>query len=255
MTNIFENKIRILKEFIDICNQNDIWYSLDENSLLALKNDLSYWNETDHYDVMMTFESYEKLRRLFPDKIIDSVKHSDYFSLQNKFVQDIKEIYNECPFININLIIPTTTKKAKKFVKCPLKIKSYINHYASMTNTKVASIKSKIRLAKTLKGLTKSFNYKDVVDLLYDQEQEGFLVTSALINRHSLRKWITNISYKLITINKGDLEIKIISEYANYLRNIYGKNWASIDNLATNYLHCNIIDVDKYDTIQEQNEI
>ncbi|AZZ65632.1 hypothetical protein DMC14_002455 [Metamycoplasma phocicerebrale] len=255
MNNIFENKLNILKEFMEICNENSLWYSLDSNTLLALVNNLSYWDQIDHYDVMMTFDSYEKLRNLFPNKVIDSVKHSDYLSLQNKFVFDVSKIYEECPFVNINLVIPTTTKRVKKYLKYKNRIKAFVNHFSTMNLTNISKIKSKIRTAKFLKPVVKGINYKDIYNILYDEENEGFLVTSPLINKKSLKKWITNISYKLINIEKNDLKFKAIYEYDYYLKSHYGRNWSKIEEIEIDYLHKNVIDIDKYETIIDENNI
>ncbi|SYV89617.1 Uncharacterised protein, partial [Metamycoplasma alkalescens] len=137
----------------------------------------------------MTFQSYEKLKELFPNKILDSVKHSDYFSLQNKFVHDINLINQEIPFLNINIIIPTTVKKIKKFFNLKNKIKAFTLFYSSMQKTNIGVINQKIRLARMLKPLIKNLNYKDIFENLYDENYEGFIVSSPFLNKNSLAKW------------------------------------------------------------------
>lgn len=245
MTKIFENKKNILREFIEICNNNSLWYSLDNLSLLACINKLDFWNNIDHYEVFMTFQSYEKLKELFPNKILDSVKHSDYFSLQNKFVHDINLINQEIPFLNINIIIPTTVKKIKKFFNLKNKIKAFTLFYSSMQKTNIGVINQKIRLARMLKPLIKNLNYKDIFENLYDENYEGFIISSPLLNKNSLAKWLTNTNYQLLKFEKDGLEINVIAEYQNYLRNIYGNKWKELEEIDIPFYYTSVKDIKK----------
>ncbi|WP_238543385.1 hypothetical protein [Metamycoplasma auris] len=235
MTKIFENKEKILASFIEICNANSLWYSLDNSSLLAAINNLDYWYNTDHYEVFMTFSSYEKLKQLYPKKILDSTSHSNYYSLQNKFVEDISLIDTDSPFLNINIIIPTTVKKIHKFFNLKNKIKCFCLHYYSMDKTNVYALKQKIRLAKLIKPFIKNLNYKDFNEFLFDKNNEGFLVTNELMNKEALHKWLTNTNFERIKIKKNNLEISVIAEYQNYLKNLFGSAWKQISDLSIPY--------------------
>ncbi|WP_369991406.1 hypothetical protein AB8O52_00135 [Mycoplasmopsis arginini] len=251
MTKIFKNKLAILKEFIDICNEHSLWYSLDNESLLALVNDLDFWEKTDHYEVIMTFESYEKLRELYPNKILDSVKHSDYYSLQNKFVENINNIYEDCPFIDINLIIPTSIEKIRKFYKHKNKSISYHQFFASINYTNIPKIKNKIFLSKIIKNFKSSLNYKDFINQLHDDNYEGFIVTSPLINKVFLTKWLTNTNYNLRIFEKDGLKINVINEYQSYLKNIFGSEWKKIRNLDLKYDFISCTGIIKHEEFKE----
>ncbi|BAP39516.1 hypothetical protein [Metamycoplasma canadense] len=245
MNKIFNNKLNILKEFIEICNENSLWYSLDSKSLLSLVNNLDYWYKTDYYQVFMTFESYEKLKEIYPNKILDSVNHSDYFSLQNKFVSNIEEINKDCPFIDINIIIPTSIKKVKKIFKFKNKIKSSVLFFSSISFTNIPKIKNKIKCSNILKNFFKLINYKDINEILEDYNYEGFLVTSPIINNNFLKKWLVNTNYNLRIFEKDGLKINVIAEYQNYLKNIYGINWKQIDKIEIDFQHLTPINIIK----------
>ncbi|PZV99968.1 hypothetical protein [Metamycoplasma auris] len=237
MTKIFENKEKILASFIEICNENSLWYSLDGNSLLAAINNLDYWYNADHYEVFMTFESYEKLKQLYPKKILDATMHSDYYSLQNKFLEDISLMNEDSAFININIIIPTAVKKIHSFFNLKNKIKSFCLHYYSMDKSDIYAVRQKIRISRLIKPFIKGLNYKDFNEFLYDKKYEGFLITSPLINRGALRKWLTNTNFERIKIKKNNLEIYVIAEYQNYLKNLFGSSWKQISQISIPYYY------------------
>ncbi|WP_330463453.1 hypothetical protein [Metamycoplasma gateae] len=252
MTKIFQFKNTILAEFIEICNKNSLWYSLDNYSLLSLVNDLEYWNETDHHEVFMTFESYEKLKNLYPNKVLDSVKYSDYFSLQNKFVYDIFKINDDCPFININIIIPSSISRIKKFFKNKNKIKSFSQFYSTINYTNIPKIKNKITLSKFVKPFLKSINYKDINEYLYDEKYEGFIITSPIINNSFLKKWLTNTDFHLRIFEKDGMKINVINEYKNYLKNVYGNKWNEIKNIEIDKRYINVKNIIKYEAFDEK---
>ncbi|WP_373434992.1 hypothetical protein [Metamycoplasma equirhinis] len=246
MNNIQKEKNEILSEFCSICETNKIWYSLDEISLLSCYSNENWAENIDFHTVMMTFDSYEKLKELLPNRILDNTNHSDYFSLQNKFVLDNKNIYAKQAFININLIIPTKAKNIKKYLKFRNKRKISINHYATMSSSNIPKINNKIWLSKFAKKFTRLLTYKDVVNSLYSDEYEGFLVTNSIINHFSFKKWISNLSFKLNNEICAESPCKVIAESEIYLKNLYGSNFKNKEPEQLLYIHRNCIDIDLF---------
>ncbi|MDC8927069.1 hypothetical protein PR254_01210 [Metamycoplasma hyosynoviae] len=226
INNVKYKKTEILKQFVEVCETNSLWYSLDEKTLLLAFTKNNFDDFMDHYEVFMTYDSYEKLKLICPKNVLDNSKHSRYFDLQCKFISDINNIYENQPFLNINLILPTTIKKLRKFVSYKNKKKSQINHYLSYRNTNVSSIKNKIVLSKLLRPFYLTFSYKELINSLYTDEYEGFIITQNIITKNIIDKWIGNLSFRTKNVILNSLTVKVIEEYEDYLINLFGKNYA-----------------------------
>ncbi|WP_369085745.1 hypothetical protein AB5V95_02205 [Metamycoplasma spumans] len=246
MNKVKEEKYKILKKFSDICKQNNLWWSLDSHSLLALFSENNLLEELDHFDVMMDIFSYSKLKNIVPELILDSTLHSDYYSLQNKFLENPNNFYEEQSFININLIIPTKLKKVKQYIKFSNRYKSFVNYYATLSSSNVGKLNNKINLSKLLKKHTKLITYKDIVNSLFDDAHEGFIITEPIIKKSSTNKWISNVSYKISDDKIQDIDIKYINEYDQYLINIYGEKYKKISSIFNNLMFVNPVDIVKY---------
>lgn len=188
----------ILSEFAKICKKNHIWYSATNNTLLGIKRHGGFVPWFEKIQVMMTPQSYRKLLRLFPKKVIDSSIISKYKSLQAAFVNDSEKWDVHLPFVEIIIVVPTTIKKIKKF-------------------------KSIFRMIKD-KILFKKANLRNVIDQLFDVHNEGFfLITNK--KESVIKNWIPNLSFQTITKKFGPVEIEVISEFETLLEIQHGKNY------------------------------
>ncbi|ACF07060.1 Uncharacterised protein [Metamycoplasma arthritidis] len=253
MNLVKENKLKILKDFVKICDENHLWYSLDGNTLLLTISTKNFDDNLDHYEVMMTYESYEKLKAKFPQHILDNTKHSEYYSLQNKFVYDAINIFDSQPFLNINLIMPTQIKKIKKYLNCSNRVRSFVEHYATYNNTN-AKVKHKVNIAKLLWYFIKKITYKDLINALHEEEFEGYIVTSPFIKKQIyLSRWLSNISFKTKdVIFLGNLTTKVISEYESYLINQYGQNYLDHEIKATDCGYKNPVEIWNLKTLENR---
>ncbi|QJG66273.1 LicD family protein [Mycoplasma phocoeninasale] len=249
MNKIFQEKNRILEEFANLCQQNSIWYSMDNHSLLAIYSSENWDDEKDHHDVMMSFEAYEKLKVIAPNRIIDSTMHSEYYSAQNKFVDDNQDLYKEQPFININLIVPTKVKNIKKYISWSNKIRSNIAYYSTWTESNITKYNNKIKMAKFLKLFFNPINYKDIINILYTEDFEGFIVTENPITKNATYKWLSNLSYDVQKEILNNIEVYVIQEYDQYLRNLYGQKYQISKPNLSSYFHKNIIEI-----VREENQ-
>ena len=161
----------------------------------------------------MTYESYESLRAKYPNHVLDNAKHSEYHSLQIKFLENSKNIFLEQPFININLIIPTTVNKINKFINLKNKIRSTFAFYKTYKQTNILTLRHKIKMIKSFAKFVKPLLYKTLVNDIYDENYEGFIITSPIITKNILKKWIPHTSFKLIDANLNEINVKKYSEY------------------------------------------
>jgi lipopolysaccharide cholinephosphotransferase len=70
----------------------------------------------DDFDVIMTIEAYEKLKKLFPENCLDGVSNTKFPLVFAKFVPtlDLGYLFSHSIFVDIFIIYPTTMKKARK---------------------------------------------------------------------------------------------------------------------------------------------
>ena len=188
----------IFSEFIKICNENKIWYSATNNTLLGTIRHGGFVPWFEKIQVMMTPQSYRKLLRLFPKRVIDSSIIDRYKGLQAAFVNDSSKWDVHTPFIEIFIVVPTTIKKVKKFKSLTINIKDKI--------------------------LFKKQNLRNSIDQLFDIQNEGFFL---ITNKKAsvVKNWINNLSFETITKKFGPLDVQIIAEYESILENQYGKNY------------------------------
>lgn len=189
----------ILQNFVDICNENKIWYSLDNMFLLGAIRHSGFIPWHEKLEVMVTVESFNKLKRLFGKNIIDSSIDRSFDSLTAAWVEDNKQWKKDQPFIQIRVAIATTTEKLKEF----------------------QSTKQKLtRIWKRQED-----NIKRAIDELYTPNKfQGYYV---LTNRKGSvqRNWIQVLTFKMETINILDVAVNIPKEYKAILESWFGKGY------------------------------
>ncbi|QJG66961.1 hypothetical protein [Mycoplasma phocoenae] len=241
MTNVEKNKFKILQEFCYLCDQHDIWYSVDQYTLLEIVTQTQYNQVLNNFSVMMTLKSYEQFKNLFPNRILDNTMIDKYSDIQPKFVVNIDNIYNDYPFLNINLLIPTTEKKVKNIKKVNNKLRMWACHFNSQIMAKNVSILLKKMIAKTLLKLLKPITYKELANILVAKKYDYFYVLS-----YKKSSWINNISYKREIKTFKNFEVKIISEYNDYLTNTFGLKYKQTKIPKKKYEYQNSIEYKKF---------
>lgn len=238
-----DKKNEILKKFVDICNELNIWYSMDEKSLLLLFSNKDFINNLDCHSVMMTLDGYETLKANYSNNVLDNINNSEYRALQCKFVENNSDIYSDQPFININLLIPTKIDKLRKVINFKNRYLSSLNNILSYKDTNILGIKTKLFFNKLLKRHFSPLTFKSLYNEIYDEHFEGYIVTKNIINKTLYSKWIPNLSFKTLEKDLNDLPLKIIYEYETYLKNMYGENYPSYIVKESNIRHINPIEL------------
>ncbi|AWX69629.1 hypothetical protein [[Mycoplasma] anseris] len=205
-----ELKWTLLKEFVEICDNNHIWYSLDKKLLLYAINNVEEEIEDD-FEVMMTFESYEKLKTLHSKFVLDNCKHNLYHSQQIKFQKDCENIEEEQPFIKINLLLPTKAVNVKKLFTTKYKMKNWACNLK--LNSTVSHLIWNIPFFR--------WNYKQLINLIHEEIFEGFIVIGGTIDKAIKKTWIPNVNYQTKKVFYKNLYLKVFNEANVYLANIY----------------------------------
>ncbi|MBN0919545.1 hypothetical protein [[Mycoplasma] gypis] len=244
MNNIYDKKWTLLKEFIDICKENNLWYSADGYTLLSAATNFDFTQNLEYFEVMMKYDSYEKLKFLFPTRVVDNTTISLYKDLQIKFVFNETNIFEDTNFIKINLIMPTTLKKVKKINSFSNIFRYKLQYFKTFKNTTLFSIKAKKFFAKMLSVFFKTITYKEVVNKTYEGHYEGFFVAKNLSKKLSNR-WISNLSNHVVIFKWNDLEINALNEYSDYLKINFGNDLNKVKIPNSKYFYLNVIDIDK----------
>jgi hypothetical protein len=100
---------KVLTHFVSACEQNNLWYSLANNTLLGAMTNTDYFANIGILEVFVTNETFMSLKDKYPDNIIDFTS-SDNFFLSTPFFF----IPNVHKFIKIILLVPTSVDKVNK---------------------------------------------------------------------------------------------------------------------------------------------
>lgn len=107
-----EKLVQMAIEFDKKCEENDIWYALDDKTLLGAVRHGGFLPWSVKFQVFMTIESFQKLKKIFPSNIIDSSIDYQYTPLHATWVANNLTWQNVQPFIEIRIAVPTTVSKA-----------------------------------------------------------------------------------------------------------------------------------------------
>ncbi|NQZ65632.1 MAG: hypothetical protein HRT99_00250 [Mycoplasmatales bacterium] len=192
----------IFKEFIEFASKEDIWFSMDSYSLLGAIKYSGFVPSEEKNQIMMTVDSYNKLRRLAPSKIVSSLNDKTIKKFKSFYVKDNKSSFYNQPFIEIRILCPTTIKRIKNFYSFKSKTKDFF--------------KRKIR------------NLNKAINDLQDQKFEGYLLLES--EKQDINKnWIQTLSFKTVNKKFNGLSVPVIQEYEEILSKQFGANYMNSD--------------------------
>lgn len=210
---MIKEKIELLewvKHFTEICDANDIWYSVDKETLLGTKVFGGFLPWKLKFEVMMTVESYNKLKRLYRENVIDSFVDKTFDSFSVAFVQNIFTWEKEAPWISIRVIVPTTVEKANK----------YLSFWTRITH--------KLKRKRT--------DIKNAIDSLADSKPEGYFLLEKNFKHHESR-WTKSIVFDLDKMDFEGLKVNVISNAVPVLIGWYGENYKKVTQPEVTYAY------------------
>lgn len=189
------------EHFVSICEKNNIWYSVDKETLLGAKVFNAFLPWKLKFEVMMTVESYNKLKRLYRENVIDSFVDSTFNSFSVAFVKSIFDWDAVQPFISIRIILPTRIETANKYIGLWNRITQKI---------------TKIRV-----------NLNSAIDYLYNEESDMILFLEKGFKMDRTR-FTKNLVYDLEKVKFENIEVNVIANSSTILRNWYGEKYKEI---------------------------
>ncbi|CAM9147879.1 LicD family protein [Mycoplasma marinum] len=251
MTNRQQKLLKHLKDFIKICEENDIFYIASDLTLLASINKKGLFDEQQKIQVNMTIESYDKLKKLVPNNIIDASIDSRYPEINPKFLPLNESFYSTNIFIDILIIVPTTIKKVSKW--CGLVHKN--NFLFKKVHSKYIPYNNRERLRKVISFLFrnryKQFTHKMAYNKLYASKNEG-LFTIHKPNCKAYKHWIPHLTYNTLEVDFEDFKIKIPEEWKTILKVKYGENYKKIIYKKPEFKYINSVSIKKIKTNKNQ---
>ncbi len=199
MLNNRDKIVELAQKFDKICKENNIWYSLDKNSLLGAVRHGGFLPWVIKFEVMVSLESILKLKSICHENIVDSSIDASFKSLKSVFVEDAKDWKKEQPFIEIRIVVPTTA-----------------NQYA-IFKSPFTSIRRFIALRKE--------NQKQAIDDLFIAKNEGYFLLDDKRRSKLEDSWIQVLSFKTKQAQVSGIDFPIIVEYDVFLKHIFGDSY------------------------------
>ncbi|MGL4252120.1 MAG: hypothetical protein ACRDCJ_02605 [Metamycoplasmataceae bacterium] len=226
---IKEEYKKVFAEFVLICNENNLWYSLANETLLSSKTNNDYFINTDILEIFMTKESYTLLQKNYPNNVLDCLIN-DYFFLTTPFFY----IKNIDRFIKIIIIVPTKIEKIQKFNTLKNKMKFNYSNFLTFRQGYNASTKSMFFLLSICSKFCKPIEHNEFYDSLFSEDYRGFFTINSL-NEPSVKNWFPNITFLVEDIVFLDIETKIMKESNSFLNARYGNEWSKGVPIKTNH--------------------
>lgn len=237
--------LKLAKEFVDICENNNIWYTVDNGSLLGAIRHQGMIPWDDDFDVMMTYESYLILKKLFPQRVIDT-DDKGYPLLIPKFMKNKNNFLSSAVFVDIFLVVATNKKAVKKY-------RSFINKTRFAMQTVHSDWIAFNFGSKFLKVI--SWPFKWIPRRLTTQwavktlgvEPKNANVFFTIDNPIDPLKinWQKSLSMKTKKIKFENFEVNVPIEFHDFLIQKYGLDYMMPNNQARSIEHVNAISIVK----------
>ena len=237
--------IKLAKEFVNICDTNDIWYSVDNGSLLGTVREKGMIPWDDDFDVMMTPKSFNKLKQKFPDRVIDTDENG-YPLLIPKFMINKGLFLESAVFVDIFLVIKTNIKNIKKYRSFRNKTRfAFQTIHSDFIAFNFGSKFFKF-ISWPFKKIPKRMTYQEAIEILEAKEGEAdvyFTIDNPIDPlKINLQK---EISFKTEKMKFEDFQVNVPVEYKDILKQKYGDDYMTPNKQARSIEHVNAISIKK----------
>ncbi len=222
----------IFTKFVSICERNNLWYSLANNSLLSAMTNTNYFENIGILEVFVTYETFLFIKNKYPDNIMDFAS-SDSFYLPTPFFY----VKNLNKFIKIIILTPTSVDKVNKVYKLSNKVKNQYSNFLTFKKGYNLSTKLMFNFFRLFSMFFCPIEQNKLFDSLYHEDYRGFIAINSL-NESSVKNWFPNITFQMENIDFLGVNTKIIKEYDKLLIARYGETWRNgvkIKHVSFNY--------------------
>lgn len=196
MINFAPSQLVFIEEFVNFCKKNDIWYSVDEKTLLYLLSNNKELSNENYFMVMMTWHSYSRLKRLKPLNVIDTINNNRKQKTLYRFYVNEKSYETTSQnssklIIKIRIVVPTTIERVKKF-----------NNFFYYIIGKIFGYQ---------------INLNNAVNFLYQKQNNGFLWLDQRFKKIETN-WSPTIDFTTIEIPFAYFKVAIVQNSLELLK-------------------------------------
>lgn len=223
------DKNLIIKEFDKKCKENNIWYSLVNISLLEAMSNTILTNN-NFVEVMMSIESFSKMKKKFEKNILDISINSDFcFFIPIYFDPKFKSI------IKISILVPANINKTQKVYSIKNLIRQKISFFNFLKfNNLNFEMKLKKIFYKFLNLFLSPINWIEIYSNIYDENYDGYFLIDSF-NKNINKKWLHTLTKNLLNVNWISNDVLVIEENDIFLKKNYGLNWNKTPKLYKDY--------------------
>lgn len=207
---------KIFQLFNNICQENKIWFSLSNKTLLSAIKKKEFYLESDYLEVMMTKDSFTQLIAVAKEYIKDCSLETSYLYL-NPFFRD----GNISKFIKINIVTKALSQKAEKIFN--FKNRQRVSAGRALSGIKKTSFKRFFYKATSF--VFTPLTWQEVCAKIVDEKYNGYYEIYELendINKH----WLPSLTFEMDKISFLDVEgVPVIKEFDLYLNKKFGFKW------------------------------
>ena len=207
---------KTLESFIQKCKEKQIWFSLINKSLLSAMSQIDYFLEDDYLEVLMTYQSFEKLQSHYKDFVVSPNNNINFWYSNPFFVEPKSQIV-----IKINIVVPANIKKAQRFYNPKNRLRQKIGYWNSNEQTnRIVTRKFFNFLGRICSALV----WEEVYTKIYHDRYQGFFIIDDFrlnINQN----WLANLTFRMENVEFLGLTCPIIEEAKTFLVKHYGWNW------------------------------
>ena len=236
--------LKWFEHFTKICEINNIWYVVTNGTLLGAVREKGPIEWDDDYDVMMTPESYNKLKILFPKNCIDTSNEDKYPLVIPKFIPDKNEYLNSAIFVDIFLVVPSNNKKVKNFRSILRKINFSLQAIHSVWEPYAWYIKLYKWLSWPFKFFIKKMTYKKAIQILKcDNEYQYYFSIDNPIDPKKINI-IKTLSFATKLKKFSNFYVKVPIEYHDILTVKYN-DYMIPNKWQRPFIHINAVSIKK----------
>ncbi|WP_406615995.1 diacylglycerol cholinephosphotransferase Mf1 [Mycoplasmopsis hyopharyngis] len=215
--------LNLLKEFVQIANENNLDYLIFYGSLLGTIRHNGFIPWDDDVDLVISKETFDFLKQNYLHKLKIN-ENSNNFLLIPKFSND-EDTNEEAVFLDLFVGVPTTNKRIKKY----LSIKNKVRYIHSFSHRRTFKCQWGIRALKPLlcwSWLSKRYLFNDAYNDLFDKDGNLFAIINWPFKKVTYNNIFDNIDFKNYTMHQfEDIQVRVPSNWEEIFLKNYGPNW------------------------------